>query len=196
MRVCVCAHDALPFWPTLDTRRGPGRPSRRWHSSCRGRRTASSSERSWPAPAPCVGKPTQAPRKVRFVVRLVGALWVVVAVRGCGGGSEQATGNVSGSNKSRVQPQQCAVSLQHSCTRVELVSCCASNFTHLDTRLTAWVCCTFCQDRGGGGGGGEVFLWAVTSWDTFLCNLKDTVDNVSCLTSVDYNIYNSEVLRL
>lgn len=32
-------------------------------------------------------------------------------VGGGGGGSEQTTGNVSGSNKSRVRPQHCAVSL-------------------------------------------------------------------------------------
>lgn len=43
----------VPFWQTLDTRRGPAHLSLHWRSSCKGKWTASSIERSSPALAPC-----------------------------------------------------------------------------------------------------------------------------------------------
>lgn len=47
-----------PSWQTRGTRTGPARPCQRWRSSCRGTRTFSSIERSWPAPAPCKSRST------------------------------------------------------------------------------------------------------------------------------------------
>lgn len=64
----------VPFWQTLDKHRDPVHPSPRWHSSCRGKRSVSSSEHSWPARAPCVGNHKQHNHK-----HFEGQIWCITS---------------------------------------------------------------------------------------------------------------------
>lgn len=69
---CATRARTLPSWQTRGTHRGPGRLSPRWRSSCRGKRSASSSERSWPAPAPCEKNATAVTQGHMCICRCVG----------------------------------------------------------------------------------------------------------------------------
>lgn len=71
-------YTTVPFWQTHDTHRGPVHLSLHWHSSYRGRKTASSIEHNWPAPAPCKRK-SQTLHSKHVQVRLYGA-WVECCV--------------------------------------------------------------------------------------------------------------------
>lgn len=165
--------NTLPFWQTLDTHRGPVHLSRRWHSSCRGRRTASSSERSWPAPAPCVGNDNRAMNtsislRADLLSFLVRALWVTEVVV-VGGGVWADDGKCFRFKQvESATAALCSLIPTQLHTRY-LVSCRASHFSLLDTRLTVWFSCTFFWGQRGRG------LWAITPWDTFLYNLKKTL---------------------
>lgn len=128
--------NTLPFWQTLDTHRGPGHLSRRWHSSCRGRRTASSSGRSWPAPAPCVGnhKRVVSTSSVQGQICCLSCLCIVGG--GAGGGFWAGDGKCF--RFKQVESATAALcslipTRLHTC---HLASCCASHFSQLDTRLT------------------------------------------------------------